>query len=75
MTGALPEDWWSTENVATFLDVAMSTVSAYVARHQMPQPDRYIGRTRLWRPDTIREWQRTRPRGQSDKTELGQRNF
>jgi predicted DNA-binding transcriptional regulator AlpA len=64
--GTLPDDWWSTENVATFLGVATSTVSAYVTRHQMPQPDRYIGRTRLWRPATIQEWQRTRPRSQAD---------
>jgi hypothetical protein len=42
----LPEDWWSTENVATFLGVGTSTIRAYVTRHQMPQPDRYIGRTR-----------------------------
>lgn len=66
VTDTLLEDWWSTENVATFLGVARSTVSAYVTRHQMPQPDRYIGRTRLWRPDTIREWQQARPRSQPD---------
>jgi hypothetical protein len=62
VTDALPEDWWSTEDVATFLSIGTSTVSAYVTRHQMPQPDRYIGRTRLWLPDTIREWQQIRPR-------------
>jgi predicted DNA-binding transcriptional regulator AlpA len=64
---ALPNDWWSTENVAAFLGVATSTVSAYVTRHQMPPPDRYIGRTRLWWPDTIREWQQTRPRSQAEQ--------
>jgi predicted DNA-binding transcriptional regulator AlpA len=59
---ALPDDWWTTEDVATFLGIGTSTVSAYVTRKQMPRPDRYMGRTRLWRPATIREWQRARPR-------------
>jgi predicted DNA-binding transcriptional regulator AlpA len=59
---ALPDDWWTTEDVATFLGIGTSTVSAYVTRKQMPQPDRYMGRTRLWRPATIRAWQRARPR-------------
>jgi len=59
---ALPDDWWSTEDVAVYLDISTSTIRAYVARHQMPQPDRYIGRTRLWRPATIQTWHSGRPR-------------
>jgi predicted DNA-binding transcriptional regulator AlpA len=58
----LPDDWWSTDDVAAFLGVGASTIRAYVTRRQMPQPDRYIGRTRLWRPQTIREWHSSRPR-------------
>jgi predicted DNA-binding transcriptional regulator AlpA len=60
--GPLPDDWWSTEDVATYLSVNASTVRAYVARQQMPQPDRHIGRMQLWRPETIQEWQQGRPR-------------
>lgn len=60
--GPLPDDWWSTEDVATFLGVNASTVRAYVAREQMPQPDRHIGRMQLWKPETIREWHQGRRR-------------
>jgi len=47
---------------ATFLDVAPSTIRAYVARGQMPGADRRIGREPVWRPATIRKWHSQRPR-------------
>jgi excisionase family DNA binding protein len=43
----LPDDWWSTEDVAAYLGVGQSTVRAYLARKQMPSPDRRIGRMTL----------------------------
>lgn len=64
----LPDDWWTTDDVATFLGVGASTIRAYVTRKQMPQPDRYMGRTRLWRPGTIREWHSSRPRQPQDQS-------
>lgn len=57
----LPDDWWTTDDVATFLGVTTSTVRAYLARQQMPAPDRRIGRMTLWMPSTIRDWNRDRP--------------
>lgn len=66
VTGSdLPSDWWTTENVATALGVSASTIRAYLARNQMPAPDRTIGKMRLWRPDTIRNWHASRPRKQA----------
>lgn len=62
--GELPTDWWTTENVATALGVSASTIRAYVARNQMPAPERTIGNMRLWRPATIRKWHASRPRKQ-----------
>lgn len=56
MTTPLPDDWWTTDQVATHLNVAPSTIRAYLARKQMPPPDRRIGPLQLWQPDTIREW-------------------
>jgi transcriptional regulator with XRE-family HTH domain len=50
----LPEDWWTTSDVARFLGISPSTVRAYVAREQMPKADRRIGREPVWRPATIR---------------------
>jgi predicted DNA-binding transcriptional regulator AlpA len=58
----LPRDWWTTEDVATYLGVSSSTVRAYLARSQMPEPNRRIGRMQLWRPKTILHWHDKRPR-------------
>lgn len=54
-------EWWTTSEVAAYLGVRTPTISAYRNRGQMPEPDRKLGRTQLWRPQTIIEWQRTRP--------------
>ena len=62
VTAQLPRDWRTTRDVASFLKVAPSTIRAYVARHQMPEADRRIGREPVWRPATIRRWHSQRPR-------------
>lgn len=62
MAEPLPRDWWTTRDVATFLGIAPSTIRAYVARGQMPEADRRIGREPVWRPATIRRWHSQRPR-------------
>jgi predicted DNA-binding transcriptional regulator AlpA len=58
----LPSDWWSTADVASYLRVSESTIRSYVAREQMPKPDRRIGSVGVWRPATIRKWDAQRPR-------------
>jgi excisionase family DNA binding protein len=65
-SAVLPDDWWTTENVASYLGVATSTVRAYVVRNQMPKPQRSIGRNWLWKPETIKEWHQARPRQSAD---------
>src|SRR4051812_12232614 len=55
-------EWWTTTEVADFLGVRVGTVSSYRQRGQMPAPDRTLGRTHLWRPSTILQWQQRRPR-------------
>jgi hypothetical protein len=65
VTEPLPGDWWTTSDVARFLDVAPSTIRAY-ARGQMPAADRRIGREPVWRPATIRKWDRQRARRHHD---------
>ena len=47
---------WSVAEVATYLGVRPSTVTAYRSRGQMPQPDGRVGRSPWWRPATIRAW-------------------
>src|SRR6266568_5101635 len=58
----LPSDWWSTADVASYLGVSESTIRSYVAREQMPKPDRRIGSVGVWRPATIAKWDQERPR-------------
>ncbi|MGH3097760.1 MAG: helix-turn-helix transcriptional regulator [Streptosporangiales bacterium] len=62
MADELPRDWWTTQDVARYLEVAASTVRSYAARGQMPPADRRIGREPVWRPATIRRWVKARPR-------------
>ncbi|WP_083789901.1 helix-turn-helix domain-containing protein [Thermomonospora curvata] len=70
-------EWWTTSDVAEYLGIKVSTVSAYRARGQMPPPDLTVGRTHMWRPATITAWHEGRPRpgvggrpvGRSDERE------
>lgn len=52
----MPDDRWTTADVAAYLDVKESTVRGYAARGQMPAPDGRLGRTPWWRPATIKTW-------------------
>ncbi len=55
-------EWWTTSDVAAYLELKVATVSAYRTRGQMPQPDMTVGRTHVWRPATIIEWHSGRKR-------------
>jgi 8-oxo-dGTP pyrophosphatase MutT (NUDIX family) len=55
-------EWWTTSDVAAYLGLRVGTVSSYRQRDQMPAPDQTLGRTHLWRPATITNWQSSRPR-------------
>lgn len=52
----------TTQQVAELVGVKPSTISAYHARKQMPEPDRVFGRTPLWSQTTIQLWRTTRTR-------------
>jgi predicted DNA-binding transcriptional regulator AlpA len=43
-------------DVADWLGVTTSTVRAYMAREQMPQPSGHFGRTPFWVPADIDPW-------------------
>jgi len=55
-------DWWTTKDVAAYLGLHLSTVSAYRQRGQMPAADQTIGRLHVWKPATIIDWHANRPR-------------
>lgn len=52
-------DWWDAKAVADRLGVKPETVHTYAARSILPPPDRYFGRTPVWRPATIEEYVKT----------------
>lgn len=54
--------WWTTSDVAAYLGVSVGTVSSYRGRNQLPEPDELVGRTWVWKPARIVEWDRNRPR-------------
>ena len=54
-------DWWTVADVAAHLGVSVNTVSSYRSRQQMPDPDRMIGRTPVWAPTRIIQWNGQRP--------------
>ena len=63
----LPADWWTTDDVLTYLEsvgapIGRATWGSYVSRGQAPSPDRLFGRSPVWRPDAVRQWQAARPR-------------
>ena len=47
---------WSVAEVAAHLGVKPRTVTAYLARGQMPPADGYVGRSPWWKPETIKTW-------------------
>jgi len=61
-------EWWTTNDVARYLKIEANTVRTYLVRGKMPAPDQRIGVTNLWRPATIKNWAKSRPRsGKSDQ--------
>lgn len=62
----LPADWWTTADVLAYLrsvgaGVSRSTWSTYVARGQAPAAEARVGAYPVWRPATVKDWQKQRP--------------
>jgi periplasmic divalent cation tolerance protein len=62
-------EWWTTSDVAEYLGVQIGTVSSYRNRGQMPEPDKTLGRTHLWNPETIVAWNEKRSPRQTGPTQ------
>jgi excisionase family DNA binding protein len=54
--------YMTTRDIAAYLGIKPSTVTAYVARGQFPGPDAVIGATKLWKRSTVEAWAARRPR-------------
>jgi excisionase family DNA binding protein len=60
--------YMTTSDIAAYLGVKLSTVTAYVARGQFPPADAVVGSTKLWRRATVQSWAAQRPRKGSPPT-------
>ena len=60
----------SASEVAERLGIDRSAISKY----KMPTPDAVIGKTRGWLPETIDDWNASRP-GRGARTDLQPRRF
>jgi excisionase family DNA binding protein len=54
--------YMTTRDIAAYLGIKPSTVTAYIARGQFPGPDAVIGATKLWKRETVYAWAARRPR-------------
>lgn len=52
---------WSYAEVAAYMAVSEATVRKYLSDGRLPQPDGRVKRSPWWRPETIQQWQTTRP--------------
>lgn len=60
LTG-LPRDWWTTENVLTYLEaigqkVTRGRLLRMVGAGEAPEEERMFGAEKAWKPATIRAW-------------------
>lgn len=44
------------DEVAERIGVSTRTLERQLVAGEFPKPDRRVGRTRLWKPETIRRW-------------------
>ncbi|GAB3214295.1 helix-turn-helix transcriptional regulator [Marinactinospora thermotolerans] len=57
----MTDDLMSTQDIADRLGVKVSTVRQYKLRGDLPAPLRTIGRSPVWRRETIEAWIASRP--------------
>jgi len=60
----MADSYMTIGDIANRLGVSRSTITAYKARKQMPEPDMQYGRTPLWNSTTIEAW---RPRVKNER--------
>jgi predicted DNA-binding transcriptional regulator AlpA len=54
-------DYLDMADIADRLGVKVTTVRQYKLRGDLPAPDGQVGRSPVWRQQTISEWMATRP--------------
>ena len=62
-------DLLTTDDVARLAGVKPSSIRRYRTRDSIPEPDRYVGRTPVWRRETVEQWLRDRPKPGRPRTD------
>lgn len=58
--GMIP-GYLTSADIAERLGVKIETVRQYKLRGDLPPPDDYVGRSPVWKDETIQAWERERP--------------
>ena len=62
------KDWLTTTDIAQRAGLKIDTIYNYRSRNTLPEPDHLIGRTPVWKQETIDEWIQLR-QGDEDEVE------
>lgn len=74
--GEMTTEEWTTDQVLAWLaeqgrTITPATWYSYVSRGQAPAPVRHIGRTPVWSPEAVRQFQATATRDSSRRARKG----
>src|SRR5665213_3850684 len=61
MDDVLPPGTMSIQRVAEVASLTVRSVSSYLARGDIPEPDYRVGKSPLWKTETIERWLERRP--------------
>jgi len=61
-------EWLTNTDIAKLTGLKIETLYKYRERNTLPKPDKYIGRTPVWKSETIEQWQSNRPTITSEVT-------
>jgi len=49
-------EWLTNTDIAELTGLKVETLHTYLNRNTLPTPDNYIGRTPVWKSNTIKQW-------------------
>ena len=49
-------DWLTNTDIAELTGLKVETLHSYLSRTTLPKPDKYMGRTPVWKTETIKQW-------------------
>jgi predicted DNA-binding transcriptional regulator AlpA len=53
-------DWLTNTDIAKLTGLKVQTLHTYRSRNTLPEPDKYMGRTPVWKLETIKNWASSR---------------